>query len=513
GAEFVDGTHLRVDNWINGIGGQNGSITDQGLTYAATTNVTDWEAMKNAVANGYATVVWDWSSESEIIVTIHVIGLSNGYEFTQLYTVTPLSGNEFESEYSIGLAPDEGSFYGDIVCVGPAGDVDPNPSKKDASGEIVIPTDPAYSNNQNPTAENPIVVGAADNSAPYPGLSPEWIGRIDKGEKVVMSGTHNSAAAVNWQSVFVYLFSGLEPKGLFRMDWWILDAGNAGAGDDMAAAEGWTITKTTGPDWGTFLSTLNGTMTVTFDWSNPNTIVVRFDASDGTNSNTMAYTISQAEGHGFAEYYNIGLACEASGFTVTKVERSTPGVQAPVLSENQTNPVVGAENCSFGFTYLTPAWIGESFTSGQKVTLTGTLKTAGAHGWEVPIAYLMSSASNYSLMRTDGFNGGNNAAEGWTVVSSAGISGADSNYVGEGAAANDADTDFLTAVGAGCSFTLTYDWTDADRIVVTATFTDGADMTRTTTFTITSNGSFASQYWIGLGGENVYLQVSSIVRT
>lgn len=226
----------------------------------------------------------------------------------------------------------------------------------------------------------------------------------------------------------------------------------------------------------------------------------------------MPFTVSAAEGYNLADYYNVGLAAEGSYGVITNIVRTTE-LEGPVLSDNQTNPVVGAENCSFGFTYLTPAWIGESLKSGQRVTLTGTLKSAGAHGWEVPIAYLMSSASNYSMMRTDGFNGGNNAAEDWAVVSSAGISGADSNYGGEGAAANDADTAFLAAVGAGCTFTLTYDWTDVNSIVVTAVFTNGADMTRTTTFTITSNGSFASQYWIGLGGENVYLQVSSIVRT
>ena len=323
GAEFVDGTHLRVDNWINGIGGQNGSITDQGLTYAATTNVTDWEAMKNAVANGYATVVWDWSSESEIIVTIHVIGLSNGYEFTQLYTVTPLAGNEFEREYSIGLAPDEGSFYGDIVCVGPAGDVDPNPSKKDASGEIVVPTDPTYSNNQNPTAENPIVVGNSEHNLSFTNTTPVWIGKpVYIGQKVEMTGTLESNATQTWQTVILNLTSGVSfaTGTAARMDNWLI-ATESGFNAVMSGA----ITDANLPE--NYLSVLSDcNVTLTFDWTSLTACIFSMTISDKTDaatSWTVSVTLTPGQASGWTtDHLNLGIGGEQIWLRITNVERT-----------------------------------------------------------------------------------------------------------------------------------------------------------------------------------------------
>ena len=63
----------------------------------------------------------------------------------------------------------------------------------------------------------------------------------------------------------------------------------------------------------------------------------------------------------------------------------------------------------------------------------------------------------------------------------------------------------------GVAFTLTYDWATANTITITAKYEKG-DMTRTTVFTLTAKGEkFAfDEYYIGLGGEKIYLQISNI---
>ena len=376
---------------------------------------------------------------------------------------------------------------------------------------------PVYSENQTATTENPIVIGTTDNAAPYPGLTPTWTTELKRGEKLVFTGTHTSKAAANYQTVFAYLFSGLAPQGLFRADWWVLDGGNAGAGADMAKAEGWAIAKVIGPNWDTFKNTLNGSLVVTYDWSNPNAIIVRFDFSNGTDSNTMSYTVTPAESF-TQNFYSVGLACESSSFTINSIERTTPefNPEPATPSENQTNPTVGTSDKNLGFTNLTPVWIGNSFSKGEKVTITGTLASAGNRGWESPIAYIMSSKEVSVGLRGDGFVFGTPGVEAIKIVSDPAVATADKNYpVDAEAGVTDEnratqDTEYLNLI-KDCTFTLVYDWT-GDNIVVTLTYAKDT-VTRTTTFTITSTFEFADEYWIGLGGENIYLQVSSIVKT
>lgn len=181
------------------------------------------------------------------------------------------------------------------------------------------------------------------------------------------------------------------------------------------------------------------------------------------------------------------------------------------------NFVVGSENCVMSFTGTAPVWTGGPVAKGEKIVISGTLRSAAANGWEVPVINLYSGVGNgKTAFRSDGFiitaDGGET---GWSVAVTPAISGADSNYVGDGAAASNADTAFLTAIKAGVTYTLTYDWTDESKIVVTAVFTDGGEMTRTSTFTVTAAAeqTLADSYNIGIGGENIYLQMTSVTRS
>ncbi len=180
--------------------------------------------------------------------------------------------------------------------------------------------------------------------------------------------------------------------------------------------------------------------------------------------------------------------------------------------------VVGNENCTMTFTGVAPVWTGGPVAKGEKVIISGTLRSKGSNGWEVPVINLYSGVGiGKTAFRSDGFviNDTAGAETSWSVTVTPAISGADSNYVGDGAATSTADTAFLTAIQTGVTYTLTYDWTDESKIVVTAVFTSGSDMTRTSTFTITAAAeqTLAESYNIGIGGENIYLQMTSITRS
>ena len=181
------------------------------------------------------------------------------------------------------------------------------------------------------------------------------------------------------------------------------------------------------------------------------------------------------------------------------------------------NFVVGNENCAMPFTNTAPVWTGGPVAKGEKIVISGTLRSAAANAWEVPVINLYSGVGNgKTAFRSDGYkldaDGGETS---WSVAVTPAISGADSNYLGEGAAASNADTVFLTAIQTGVTYTLTYDWTDESKIVVTAVFTDGGEMTRTSTFTVTAAAeqTLADSYNIGIGGENIYLQMTSVTRS
>ena len=54
------------------------------------------------------------------------------------------------------------------------------------------------------------------------------------------------------------------------------------------------------------------------------------------------------------------------------------------------NFVVGSENCVMSFTGTAPVWTGGPVAKGEKIVISGTLRSAAANGWEVPVINLYS---------------------------------------------------------------------------------------------------------------------------
>lgn len=164
------------------------------------------------------------------------------------------------------------------------------------------------------SAEHPLVIEATSEVGGT-GYSPLWTGTINQGEVVTFTGSMTSGALYNDQTAWMYLW-GEEIVGYFRFDWWISDSVNDGVGTAYAAKEGWTIEKTIGPTWNVekgdavYTDTMkNCTLTLQYDWSNPNAIFVTFYAlgADTDVVQTMTYTILPT-GSAFAvQTYHIGF--------------------------------------------------------------------------------------------------------------------------------------------------------------------------------------------------------------
>ncbi len=370
-----------------------------------------------------------------------------------------------------------------------------------------------------------VVIGADGNTSEYPthtgtaGDGLQWVGTIEKGNRYTFRGTETNNTDNNAFGLKTYIYSGAQPAGLFRVDnaiddgqTWEQGQFNGGL---LAEAENWVLNKFSSTGFGgsgdpLYKAAMNGAIVVDIDWVDASIITVKIAITAATGAANgyfeQFYTIEGATDHPLAQSYKLAFACEKAQVTFTEITTSQTAIQ---------EVTVGDAGYRLGYTEKTPAWYGKSFKQGGTVTIAGTVKSSGNAGYLVPVAYIMSDKkANGSILRTDGCSQfGNYEGEAFNVVPTAGITNADTNYyVDSGGAASNADTDFLNAIKEGVTFTLTYDWTQAKTITVTARFEKGT-MTRTTTFTITPTAeNFAHDaYYVGLGGEGIFLQVTSIV--
>lgn len=167
-----------------------------------------------------------------------------------------------------------------------------------------------------------IEVGDPNSASPYSGLAPAWTSTIEKGSKVVMSGTMKVTAAGvgNWNTALMYLYSGEAPTVAYRADWWInhlaQDSDNDLASIPIPGGE-FIAKKTVGPNWDTFQGVIaECDVTITFDWSNEDLIVLSISGTNAAGTFTMTYEITSATG-AFADSYNIGLGCDGSYTHIT----------------------------------------------------------------------------------------------------------------------------------------------------------------------------------------------------
>ncbi len=399
--------------------------------------------------------------------------------------------------------------------------------------------EPELKGNQTPDAENPIKIGKEDNSSGYPDLDGskadgmEWIGKIEKGNHYTFTGTHSSKATRNTDGLKTYIFSGLKPMAIFRLDNCIDDGlewnTDWGRGTALMQHENWLLTKYVVPTgaWPgdeNFQAAMNGTMTIDIDWVDEEYIKVIFTlaSSDASKNFKQLYVIHASADHELQDHYTLAFGAEAAhatftSFTTTKVAYTEKLFNGPTPSGDQNTFTVGAENCNYGYTGtdLSRAWVGKSFKQGQTITITGTVKSLGTTTWKVPIAYLMSRNENFSVFRTDGWHetAFENYGEFAKVATKEGVTDAEANYFKDGNQTEQSkDTAFMEALKVGdMQFTLTYKWEEAAKITITAKFEKG-EVTRETVFTITPAGSkfLTDEYYIGIGGEDIYLQASVV---
>lgn len=174
------------------------------------------------------------------------------------------------------------------------------------------------SQNQWPTAENPLTIG--DTATGF--TQNAWTSSISKGEKVTFTGTMTSAAGQNWHTLGVELYTYGKTSLFFRGDNHIVGGGDPQPDTCVSiTGENWTVVKsnTCENNWGAFLEEIKDcAVTVTVDWTNETQIVITMVFGQYTQT----YTITASSGE-LAQNYVLGLGFEKSQTIFTNVVRTS----------------------------------------------------------------------------------------------------------------------------------------------------------------------------------------------
>lgn len=195
-----------------------------------------------------------------------------------------------------------------------------------------------------------LVVDAADGEISAAEGTLAWTDTIAKGQVVTLTGTMTSKGeANNAKTVWAYVYSGATPTDWFRIDWF-----HGGVSET-----GCTVTNDIGPTWGPegttgdfsiFQTSIkDADVTIKFDFTYANKIVVRFDVIGKANPEvhqTMQYTITNA--NDFANEMKIGLGGWASCTKIMTFDRHTHNYVNDLCECGQTNPVHTVHNWSNG---------------------------------------------------------------------------------------------------------------------------------------------------------------------
>lgn len=319
--------NFRIDNFVN-----YGSWALNGQDQLTLSNVAEenWQVIKydrnnwgdfaGLITDCNVTISYDWTNEGYILVTAVIA--KDAKNSTQVYMVAPKGATFDKDTYSIGLAGDTSTTTINAKTV----------SKTAPQPEAA----PNYSENQNPTADNKIEVGADGNVLGYTALNPVWTGKIEKGEKVVMSGTMTSKAQLNHQTAVLYFYEGAAPNHNLRGDAWVNGFGELD-GKFLIAPTGWDITRVADIDgeavnWDTARAIFaNNDVEFTFDFTDVKKCVVTFKATgkDGDAAGkvfacTWTYVMRSGADMGDLNY-SIGLGGEEVHILVDSIVRTTAG--------------------------------------------------------------------------------------------------------------------------------------------------------------------------------------------
>lgn len=216
---------------------------------------------------------------------------------------------------------------------------------------------------------------------------------------------------------------------------------------------------------------------------------------------TFTWTVTGAT----AEQYSVNLGNDqalAGQDGAVTLENVT--VTAGILpSENQNptseDPIKFGNSKEFAYTGFKPVWVGMPISAGEKVTMTGALKSAGNNYFEALIVNLFGAGRN-TLFRMDDWIA-NPELAGWTGTKISEVTESER-------------TTFCNII-KDCALTVEIDWTTESAITISATYVStGSAGSKTVEFKITpmENRAFESAYMIGLGCEDCEVTINSIVR-
>lgn len=274
-------------------------------------------------------------------------------------------------------------------------------------GEIVIPKeDPTYSTRQTMSAEQPVTFSGAYDA------NPQWLTRIEKGDKLEFEGTLTGAGTNAYNSIVLMLWSGSAPKGNFRSDNFINDEAN------LTAFEHWAIQKSATGDIAEAKADA-ASVKITYDWSgsNANQIVITLvitNTADSTKVYTQTYTVVPDEDHLTLDedHYAVGFSKDACTVNLTKFVKNSVAQEPTECAHNfvsGTCSKCGATIANETTTYTNDTigfWSSEAASmryrdfalyKGQTITLEATYADAGTERWNGFITQIREAGSKDNL--------------------------------------------------------------------------------------------------------------------
>lgn len=368
---------------------------------------------------------------------------------------------------------------------------------QESSFREIAPPAPEYTPDSEITKQGGLVIGTdgTQDGVNWTGYNnnPNWIGKLELGDKIVITGTQKSLATEPfWSSLTTFVWSGYMPTPAGADQPGIcMNHANAAAGH----GEAWTISvpdhKLTGGDDFVALVKEVGAdcnVTITFDWSQyKSQIFVIFKIEKGEKAVETTYTLTGTSS--MDAFYNVGIGVDNSYAVLTGITKTNnvPSADLPAHTHQYVNG--GCTICEA----VQPASELTDWTSVDKTI-------SAPDGWDTASGELAQKISKGGVLyvvgsQSQNFANHNNAsyysmvfefAEGYTFTS------ADNGWTygdGEanfGAAAHRRTRlellntshglitftwDDMMAIVSDCNWRMAIDWTNEDLLTITLTMT------------------------------------------
>ncbi len=564
----IGGLTIRCDGYVDALSSGTGDYaankwhvnTVESVKYDGTDVASNvpWGSAVACRGNAEATITYDWTNAKEIVFTFFTQDAAHTFEIVGKITST-VEGGEFEKGiYEIGLLPFNCYFAGTLTVTGDKDVVSAencNQWIRDPNADI---PDPEYTEDSAITADGGLTIGTegtAGEETGWTGYSnnPNWIGKLEKGKKIVITGTQKSMATQPfWSSLTFFVWSGTNAGDRSGDTGICMNHANpVGSGNEGGQnVEAWTIggpahKLTGGTDFAALIKEVGADckVTITFDWTQYNkqfSVTMKLENADATKIVETTYTFTEDEGGTMLEAYNIGIGVDHSCATLTTITRTEqaptqdlPGAEAVTHEHTYVNGLCstcgGVQPASgVGGTAVTDkSWEkAQTFDAkiwtmtlkkGGKVVVYGTQEGDVASNWFSLLAYVGVDDNTKSItLRSDnfGFYDDNQWLESGPshVLDDSKKENGTKSPNGEASAL---DWTAFAGIARHCDWRVEFDWT-GDSIIVTMTFTGTADNQytgMTVYFKYTLEAGTAETATIGLGSEGAAGTVSCYVAT